>query len=401
MELAAGHHTRTDARGPQPIAQVPGPQHPVLALSQGGQASYGLLVVGHDNRADLRVQGRRQSHAQRGSRIHELASDAARAPRGSDEDQQGGRRALLSRVREGRMNDVAHRQIGVSRRRDDDGVLAARLTQQVHVRLPRTEETRRIVRARQYDAIDALVGHQVARHVPVLERGERHQLAGNPGLVESRNELRCTTLGRRGRLEDHRATRRQRSGDATHGDSHGEVPGRRNDSDVHGHESRARHVGLIGELQRGLCVVMAEVDRFAHLGIGLIDGLAGLRSGNLDELAPARGKNIADAMQCGCPLLGGQGLPGVRRLGARLDESVDRLVCGQSLRAGTHGFDPPRRAGDRRGNVACPLAVSSQSRIGIRLGNKRTTRTLGEAPLLSRHPGLALNQTILDTVGNG
>ena len=77
---------------------------------------------------------------------------------------------------------------------------------------------------------------------------------------------------------------------------------------------------------------MAEVDRFAHLGIGLIDGLAGLRSGDLDELAPARGENIADTMQCGCTLLGGQGLPGVRRLGARLDESVDRLIRGQSLR---------------------------------------------------------------------
>ena len=335
----------------------------MLTLAQGGQASHGLLVVGHDDGTDLRVQGRRQTHAQRGGRIHELAGDAARASRGSDEDQQGGRRTLLSRVREGRMNNIAHRQIGVSGRRDNDGVLAAGLTQQVHVGLPRTEETRRVVRARQDDTIDALVGHQEARHVPILERGKGYQIAGNPSLVESRDELRGTTLGRRGRLEDHRATRRQRRGDPTHGDSHGEVPRRGNDSDVHGHESRTRHVRLIGELQRGLCVVMTEVDRFAHLRIGLIDGLAGLRSGYLDELAPTRGKNIADAMQCGCTLLGAQDLPGVRRLGARLDESVDRLVRGQCLRAGTHGFDAPRRGWDCRSNLTGPLPIGGEGGI--------------------------------------
>ncbi|SIA79839.1 Uncharacterised protein [Mycobacteroides abscessus subsp. abscessus] len=363
VELAARHHASTDTRGPQPIAQVPGLEHPVLALSQGGQASYGLLVVGDDNRADLRVQGCRQTHAQRGGRIHELASDTARAPRRSDEDQQGGRRALLSRVREGRMNDVAHRQIGVSGRGNDDGVLAARLAQQVHVGLPRTEETGRVVRARQDNAIDTLMRHQVARYVSVLERGEHDQLAGNPGLVESRDEFRGATLGRRGRLEDHRAARRQSSGDATHGNGHGEVPGRGNDSDVHGYESRARHVGLIGELQRGVRVVMAEVDRLAHLGIGLIDGLARLRSGDLYELPTARGENIADAMQRGCALLGGQGLPGVRRLDACLDEGVDRLVCIQGLCAGTHRFHTSRRGGDGRSNLAGPLPVGRQGGI--------------------------------------
>ena len=146
---------------------------------------------------------------------------------------------------------------------------------------------------------------------------------------------------------------------------------------------------------------MAEVDRFAHLGIGLIDGLAGLRSGDLDELAPARGENIADTMQCGCTLLGGQGLPGVRRLGARLDESVDRLVVGQSVRSRTHGLNAPRRGRDCRSNLTGPLPIGGKGGIRIRLGGEGTTRTIGEAPLLSRHPGLALSQTILDAVGNG
>ena len=109
--------------------------------------------------------------------------------------------------------------------------------------------------------------------------------------------------------------------------------------------------------------MMTEVDRFTHLRIGLIDGLAGLRSGDLDELAPTRGKNIADAMQCGCTLLGGQGLPGVRRLGARLDESVNRLVRGECLRAGTHGFDAPRRGRDCRSNLTGPLPIGGEGGI--------------------------------------
>jgi len=108
---------------------------------------------------------------------------------------------------------------------------------------------------------------------------------------------------------------------------------------------------------------MTEVDRFAHLRIGLIDGLAGLRSGYLDELAPTRGKNIADAMQCGCTLLGAQDLPGVRRLGACLDEGVDRLVCIQSLRAGTHGLHTSRRGRDGRSNLTGPLPIGGEGGI--------------------------------------
>ena len=74
VELTAGHNTRADSRGPQPITQVPGLEHPVLALAQRGQAPHSLLVIGYDDGTDLRVQRRRQAHAQRGGRIHELAS---------------------------------------------------------------------------------------------------------------------------------------------------------------------------------------------------------------------------------------------------------------------------------------------------------------------------------------
>ena len=108
---------------------------------------------------------------------------------------------------------------------------------------------------------------------------------------------------------------------------------------------------------------MAEVDRFAHLGIGLIDGLSGLGSGHLNQLPTACGEDVADAVQRGRPLLGSEGLPGVRRLGAGLDETVDRLVRGQRLSTGAHGLDTPRRAGDGLGDLASPLAIGRQGRI--------------------------------------
>ena len=88
VEFAAGHHARTDTGGPQPITQVPGLEHPVLALPQSRQASHRLLVVGHDDGTDLRVQGRRQADAQRGCRIHKLARNTRGASRRANEDQQ-------------------------------------------------------------------------------------------------------------------------------------------------------------------------------------------------------------------------------------------------------------------------------------------------------------------------
>ena len=146
---------------------------------------------------------------------------------------------------------------------------------------------------------------------------------------------------------------------------------------------------------------MAKVDRFAHLRVRLIDGLAGFGSGDLDQLTSACREDVTNTVQRRGAFVGRQCLPGACGVSGILDEGIDRLVCGKSLLAGTHGFDAARRAGDSRGNVACPLAVSSQSGIGIRLGGERTTRALGEAPPLSGHPCLALGQTVLGPVRPG
>ena len=64
VELAAGRHAHADARAPQAAAQIPRSQDPVLAGPQDGQAPQGLLVVGHDDGAELGVQVLGAAHPQ-------------------------------------------------------------------------------------------------------------------------------------------------------------------------------------------------------------------------------------------------------------------------------------------------------------------------------------------------
>ena len=127
-------------------------------------------------------------------------------------------------------------------------------------------------------------------------------------------------------------------GDATDSNGDGEVPRGGDDGDIHRYESCPRHVRLIGELQRGLRIVVAEVDGLAHLGVSLIDGLSGLRSGDLDELTSMRGQHIANAMERGSPFLGGQALPGASGACSGLDEAVHCLVRRQRFRSVMHGL---------------------------------------------------------------
>ena len=63
---------------------------------------------------------------------------------------------------EGRVDGVAHGDVGIGRGGDDDGVLAAGLPQQVHVRLPGAEEAGGVVGTGEDHAVDVLVGHQVS-----------------------------------------------------------------------------------------------------------------------------------------------------------------------------------------------------------------------------------------------
>ena len=84
--------------------------------------------------------------------------------------------------------------------------------------------------------------------------------------------------------------------------------------------------------------MVAEVDGLAHLGVSLIDGLSGLRSGDLDQLTPARCEDVADTMQRRGSFVGRQCLPGACGAGSCLDEAVHCLVRRQRFRSVMHGL---------------------------------------------------------------
>ena len=91
----------------------------------------------------------------------------------------------------------------------------------------------------------------------------------------------CAALGGRSRLEDDGAAGGQGGRHSPGGDRQGEVPRRGDHGQVHRREAGAGHVLRVVQEQGGLDVVAAEVDGLTDLGIGLVDGLARLRGGDL------------------------------------------------------------------------------------------------------------------------
>ena len=101
----------------------------------------------------------------------------------------------------------------------------------------------------------------------------------------------------------------------------------------------------------------AEVDGLADFGVGLVDGLAGFRGGDFNELSAAGGQNISDPVQHGRPLGRVATLPCCRSGGRRLHDGVD--LC-HGDHAGGARLDPGRTSNRGRhgnGDVAGPSPV--------------------------------------------
>ena len=86
------------------------------------------------------------------------------------------------------------------------------------------------------------------------------------------------------------------------GKFHGGVTTVRFGWDERGAVDRFQVLGALG-------VVVREVDRLADLGVGLVDGLAGLGGHDLDELGAAGFQDVACAVQDGGALGGRSGRP--------------------------------------------------------------------------------------------
>ena len=255
------------------------------------------------------------------------------------DERAGGGRALLAREAERAVDeggdDVVEVGVGVH----DHAVLAAHLGHHaLEVALAGGELGGRLEDAEadgagagERDRVDARVRDErrtdVAFPREQVERGR-----GHTGRVEGLDDGERTRGGLFGGLEHDAVAGREAGGDHPRGDGQGEVPGA--DDGHHAAGRVAQRVALARELHEPVAaferdrlqrVELEEVDRLAHVGVGLVPRLAALadRQG---------GEHVASAAQLArgsrqdrragvCALV----LPGGRGLCGRVDGGVDVL----------------------------------------------------------------------------
>ena len=126
-------------------------------------------------------------------------------------------------------DEVGDREVEVGARRDDDGVLAARLGQQRQVGAPRAEQRGGLPGAGEDDAVDVGVRDERLAERALVDGDEAQHLARDAGLPQrlGHDGGAAPACGRR--LEDDAAARGERGEHAAGRDRDREVPRRRDD----------------------------------------------------------------------------------------------------------------------------------------------------------------------------
>ena len=101
--------------------------------------------------------------------IDQLVVETLGSTHGTHQNHQRRGGTLLSGVAKGRVHHILHRQVQVSRRSHDNGVLARSLGQEAQVRTPGAEHLRGFDRTGQDDAFHALVGDELLAQSVILE----------------------------------------------------------------------------------------------------------------------------------------------------------------------------------------------------------------------------------------
>ncbi len=363
VEVRPGLHAVADAGRPEAAGLVLGLRlhEPLLADAELRERVLELAGGRLDDRAHLRGRVRRVAHAQRRHGVGELREEPAGLPDRAHEDHEARRRALLAGVAERALHDVGGGQVEVGARGHDDGVLAAGLREEREVRAPGAEDLCGLVAAREDHAVDRLVGDEVLAELGLARVDEREQLARHARLAERLDQHGAGAAGLACGLDDHAAAGGEGREHAARGDRDGEVPRRCDHCHARRHEPGALHAV---EVARALGVVVREVHGLADLGVGLGDGLAGLRRHHLDEARAVALDRDADAVQERRALVAGAGAPG---RGGRADavDDVVQLLGGVDAR-GLDGRDAELRGLDARQDLAAPGAVRRQRRIRVR-----------------------------------
>ena len=147
MELRTGTHPHLDSRRPHPAVDIQAArlEQPLLAGGQHGQGVEQLAGRRSHEGAEHRGRIGGGTYLQGGRRIHHLPQEPLVGGDRTHEDPQAGRRTLLALMAERRAHEVCSRQVQIGLGGHDQGVLAAGLGEEPHVRVPAAEQVGRLM----------------------------------------------------------------------------------------------------------------------------------------------------------------------------------------------------------------------------------------------------------------
>ena len=198
------------------------------------------------------------------------------------------------------------------------------------------------------------MGHEVAPDRAVLAHHELHHVARHAGLVQLLDQEGGHTDRLGCRLEDHCVAGRQRSEHAPGRNRVREVP--RAD---HRHDATPRHGEPVGdhpfeELDAWPRVVLGEVDRLAHLRVGLVHRLARLVGHHSQRLEPAGPHHVRRCLNQSRARHGRHLPPRLEGVGRPTDHAVDLV-----------GVAHPRQVDLRQRSGRRPLAHRRVGEVGV------------------------------------
>ena len=334
MEPRVGAHVEAYAGGPPPTLPVgvetPRLDEPPFSRLERRERTFECAGRSLDERTHHRRRIVGLADAQADDRIAEPTSETRVVVHVGDDDREARRRALLAGVTERGADEVGDREIEVGGRRDDQGVLAARLAEHAEVRAPVEEPSSRRVRAGEHDGVDVGMADQPGPHLVVVADHDLQHVTGNAGAPELFRDPRSDGDGLRSGLQDDAVAGEQVRRHSTGRDRIREVPRPHHGDDTttgDGEAGRDRLVERSRSLRR---VVPAEVDRLADLGVALVCGLRRVASQQTDRRRPFALHDRCGVEQPTAP--GGEVVPtvGERSVGHR-DDPVDLV----------DGIDPP------------------------------------------------------------
>ena len=198
------------------------------------------------------------------------------------QQQQRGRTAFLTGVAERTLQDVLDRQFTVCQGGDDGGVFATRFGHQLEAGLGLEHLQGSLCATGQDDQINIMVADELLTGTGTSTGDKLQGFGRHPRIPETPTDHPSGQDRVTCRLEDHRVSGRQSSGDAPAGNSKWKIPWADHHYDATTGNLKLLVLGEIGDSQR---IEFSEVDRLAHLRISFDNRFAPIGDRRPDQVA--------------------------------------------------------------------------------------------------------------------